>query len=255
MTTFIAAVLALAVNARAAIHTETIEYKHEDKVLVGYLAYDDSMKGPRPGILIAHEWMGTGAYTHGRAEQLAKLGYVAFALDMYGKDVHPANHEEAGKLAGSFRADRALMRARARAGLDVLKARPEADPKRLAAIGYCFGGGAMLELALDGADLKGVAVFHAPVDTPNPGDAKNIKGKILVMEGGDDAWISTESVKAFKDGMRQAKIDWQLVFYGGAVHSFTVPTAGDDPSKGMAYNAAADHRSWLELQNFLKEIF
>lgn len=245
----------MATGAQAAIRTEKVVYRQGDTELVGFLAYDDAVTGRRPGVLVAPEWWGLNDYAKRRAEQLASLGYVAFAIDMYGKGKTTADPKEAGRLAGTFRSDRQLMRARATAGLDVLKGRPQADPARLAAIGYCFGGTVVLELARSGADLKGVVSFHGGLATPNPADAKNIKGKVLVLHGADDTFESPAEIAAFQEEMRQARVDWQMVFYGGAVHSFTNPDADKAGIKGVAYNEAADRRSWRAMQDFLAEIF
>jgi dienelactone hydrolase len=202
-----------------------------------------------------HEWWGLNDYAKGRAEQLARLGYVAFALDMYGKGVSTADPKVAGELSGVFRKDRALGRARAEAGLAVLKRRPEVDPARIAAIGYCFGGMVVLEMARGGADLRGVVSFHGGLSTPNPADAKQIRGKVLVLHGADDPFESPAEIAAFQDEMRQARVDWQMNIYGGAVHAFTNPMAGSYGIKGVGYNAEADHRSWLAMRNFFDEIF
>ncbi len=242
-------------EAMAAVHTEAVEYRHVDVVLEGYLAYDDAVEGHRPGVLVVHEWKGLGDYAKRRAEQLAQLGYVAFAIDMYGKGVYATTHEEAAALSGAYRQDRRLMRDRARAGLDVLARQPLVDPERLGAIGYCFGGMTVLELARDGAPLRGVVSFHGALDTPQPEDARNIKGSVLVCHGADDSFVKPEQVAAFQQEMRDAKVDWQFVAYGGAVHSFTVPEAGSDPTTGAAYHAAADHRSWEAMSRFFHEIF
>jgi dienelactone hydrolase len=205
--------------------------------------------------VIVHEWTGHNKYVRRRAEQLAQLGYVAFALDMYGKGVLAKDSTEAAKLATPFKADRALMRKRANAGLDVLKKNERVDTTHLAAMGYCFGGTTVLELARGGADLVGVVSFHGDLDTPKPEDAKNIKGKVLALHGADDPLVKPEVVTKFEDEMRKAKVDWELVKYGGAVHSFTNPDAGNDPSKGAAYNAEADARSWQAMKDFFAEIF
>jgi dienelactone hydrolase len=246
--------LAAGIAAQAAVKTETVNYKDGKTALQGYLAYDDSIKGPRPAVLVVHEWKGFGDYVKMRAEQLAALGYTAFALDMYGKGVYAKNHEEAGKLSGVYRSDRQLMRSRATAGLNVLLKRPETDPKRVAAIGYCFGGTTVLELARGGADLAGVASFHGSLETPHPEQTASIKSKVLILQGAEDKF-TVAGLQAFQDEMRRANADWQMNVYGGAVHSFTVKEAGDDPSKGMAYDEKADKRSWQALQDFLTEIF
>ncbi len=243
------------VLAKAAVKTEVVEYKQGDTVLEGFLAYDGSKRGKLPGVIIIHEWTGIGDYVKSRAKQLAEMGYVAFAADIYGKGVTAKDHAEAAKLAGIYKSDRRLMRARAQAAFDVLKARPQVNGSKIAAMGYCFGGTTALELARSGAPLVGTISFHGGLDTPKLEDAKNIKGKVLVLHGGDDSFVPEEQINTFKKEMRDAKVDWQLVMYGGAVHGFTVPTAGNDPSSGMAYNAAADKRSFEELKRFFGEIF
>ena len=239
----------------AAIHSESVEYRHGDKVLEGYLAYDDSMEGKRPGVLVVHEWKGLGDYAKRRANELAQLGYIAFALDMYGKGVFAKTHDEAGKLAGIYFSDRTLVRARARAGLDVLLKHPLTDTRRVAAIGYCCGGTSVLELARSGAQIAGVVSFHGNLVTPHPGDAKNIKCKVLVLHGANDFFMKPDQVLAFQEEMRQAKVDWQMTYYGGCVHAFTLPEVGNDASTGLAYNELADKRSWRAMKDFFEEIF
>jgi dienelactone hydrolase len=234
---------------------ELIEYRHDDAVLEGYLAYDDQMKGKRPGVIVVHEWYGLNDYAKARAEQVATLGYIAFAIDMYGKGIRAKNVEEAAKLAGIYRSDRRLMRTRAAAGLETLRQQPLADTGRIAAIGYCFGGGTALELARSGAELSGVVSFHGNLDTPNPDDAKAIKAKVLALHGADDPLVTPEQVHAFQGEMRNAAVDWQMVIYGGAVHSFTNPASGSEPSRGIAYNEKADRRSWAAMRLFFDEIF
>jgi dienelactone hydrolase len=244
-----------ATAARAALQTKVIEYHHGDTVLEGYLAWDDSIKDKQPGVLVVHEWKGHNRYVQRRAEMLAGLGYVAFALDMYGKGVHAKTTQEAVALSNKYKNDRKLMRSRAQAGLDVLLKQEQVDPKRIAVIGYCFGGTTALELARSGADLAGVVAFHAGLITPNPADAKNIKGKVLVLHGADDPFVKPDEVAAFEKEMRDTGVDWQLTKYGGAVHSFTNPEAGDDPKAGAAYNEKADRRSWEAMRTFFHEIF
>jgi dienelactone hydrolase len=241
--------------ARAALHTEVVEYKDGAKVLEGYLAYDDATKDKVPGVLIVHEWMGHNPYVRTRAEQLAKLGYVAFALDMYGKGVHAKDPKEAAEMAGVYKNDRKLMRSRATAGLEILRKQPLVDVKRVAAIGYCFGGTTVLELARAGTDIAGVVSFHGDLATPHPEDAKNIKCKVLALHGADDPFVKPDVVTAFEEEMKKAGVDWQLVQYGGAVHSFTNPGAGKDNSKGAAYNEKADLRSWQATKDFFDEMF
>lgn len=237
------------------VKTETVEYKQGDVVLQGYLSYDASITGKRPAVLVVHDWFGVSENTKMRAEQLAALGYVALTADIYGKGVRPANGQEAGAQAGKYYKDRGLLRARARAGLDFLSARPEADPARLGVIGYCFGGATALELARSGAPVKGTVTFHGGLSTPTPADAKNITGKVLVLHGADDPNVKQEDVTAFMKEMRDAGVDWQLVQYSGAVHSFTDKRAGNDNSKGAAYNEKADKRSWKAMKDFFEEIF
>lgn len=248
-------VLTASTQALAAIQKKTVEYRDGNTVLEGYLAYDDAIQGKRPGVLVVHEWNGLGSYTKERTEQLAELGYVAFAVDMYGKGIRPKNPEESGAQANIYRSNRQLMRSRANAGLVVLQQNPLTDSNRIAAIGYCFGGGTVLELARSGANIAGVVSFHGNLDTPNPSDAKAIKAKVLVLHGANDPYVPAEQVAAFESEMRQADVDWQLMAYGGVVHSFTNPEAGNDPSKGVAYNEAADKRSWAAMKQFFAEIF
>ena len=252
---FIFLILFLGTNVQAKIHTETVEYKDGETLMEGYLAYDDAIKGKRPGVMVVHEWTGLGPYVKRRANELAELGYIAFAADIYGKGVRPKDHEEAAKVSGMYFNDRSLMRAHAKAGLEVLKNHELTDKSRIAAMGYCFGGATVLELARSGADIAGVVSFHGALATPNPEDAKNIKAKVLVFQGSEDPFVPQEAVLAFQNEMRKAGVDWQMVIFGGAVHSFTVPEAGNDPSKGMAYNEKADKRSWEMMKLFFKEIF
>ena len=242
-------------EASAGLHKEVLEYKHGDVTLEGYLVYDDSITGSRPGILVVHDRMGVGPYVKTRADQLTGLGYVAFAIDMYGKGIRPKNSEEASAQASIYRQDRQLMRSRAKVGLDVLMNHRLVDARQIAVIGYCFGGGTTLELARSGVDIAGVVSFHGNLDTPHPEDAKNIKAKVLVLHGANDPFVPQKDVTAFQDEMRQTRVDWQMVIYGGAVHSFTNPASGDDPSTGSAYDEKADRRSWEAMRRFFGEIF
>ncbi len=251
-----------AVNAQAQLRTppfhlrtQVVEYQHGNTTLEGYLAYNDAIRSKRPAVLVVHEWTGLGPYVRRRTEQLAKMGYVAFAADMYGKGIRPKNPKEAAAQAQIYRSNRQLMRTRIKAGLAQLQQQQLTDSKRIAAIGYCFGGTTVLELARSGANVSGVVSFHGGLDTPNPNDAKNIKSKVLVLHGADDPLVPTPQVLAFQDEMRQAGVDWQLVSYGGTVHSFTNPDSGNDPAEGVAYNAQSDQRSLAAMKLFFAEIF
>jgi dienelactone hydrolase len=236
------------------IVTQPLQYQQNDTVLEGYLAYDDAVSGKRPGVLVVHEWWGLNEFAKKRAEKVAELGYVALAVDMYGKGKVTQKPEEARRLASHVKST-PLMRARAKAGLEVLAKHKLVDPQRLAAMGFCFGGTTVLELAYSGVDVRGVVSFHGGLTVPKPEEMKNIKASLLVLHGANDPHIKPEAIEAFQEAMRQAGADWQMVFYGNAVHSFTNPTAGSDTSKGVAYDAKAAARSWKYLQIFLEEIF
>src|SRR5215469_14165874 len=249
------AVLLCAVNLHAAIHTETVDYKQGDTTLEGYLAYDDSISGKRPGVLIVHQWMGITDYEKMRANMLAQMGYVAFCADIYGKGNLPDSPKEAGALAGKYKGDRQLLRERVNAGLDELKSNDLVDPSRIAAIGYCFGGTTVIELARSGAQLNGVVSFHGGLDSPTPADGKNIRCKMLILAGADDPFQKPADLSAFENEMRDSKVDWQITFYGGAVHAFTQPDVGKMNLSGAKYNETADKRSWLAMKNFFADIF
>lgn len=242
-------------SAAAALHTEAVAYHDGDTLLEGYLAYDDAVATPRPAVLVVHEWQGLGDYAKHRAEQLAQLGYVGFAADMYGKGVFAKNHEEAGQLAGAYFNDRQKTRQRIQAALDVLQQHALVDPARMAAIGYCFGGMTVLELARSGAAVAGVASFHGALATPSPAQPQQVKARVLVFHGALDQHITAEHLAAFKQEMADAGANYRVVVYPDAAHSFTVPDAGSDVTTGRAYNAAADRDSWQQLEAFLREIF
>jgi len=252
------AAVALAVTAsaaRAELVTRTVEYRQGDTVLEGYLAYDTSGPAKKPGVLVFHQFTGVSGYEKKRAEQLAALGYVAFAADVYGKGVRPTARAEAGAEAGKYRANRPLLRARAQAALAALRQQPNVRSEKVVAIGYCFGGGAALELARSGADVLGVVSFHGSLTTPTPQDAKNIRGKVLVLHGAEDPHAPRADVLALEDELTKGGASWEVVLYSGAVHAFTQPDAGNDRSKGVAYDAQADRRSWERMKDFLDELF
>jgi dienelactone hydrolase len=243
----IALFVATTAIASAEIKTQRLEYKDGDTVLEGYIAWDDAKSGKRPAVLVVHDWNGLDAYEEGRARQLAELGYVGFAIDVYGKGVRPKTPQESGAQAGKYRQDLPLFRSRLNAALTAAKGLAQTEPTKTAAMGYCFGGGGVLELARSGADVKGVVSFHGSIAPADPADGKNIKGKVLAIHAAQDPSVPRTAMNAFLDEMRDGKVDYQLVVYNLNVHPFTVP--------GPSYNADADRRSWDELKRFLGEIF
>lgn len=233
----------------------TIEYQQGNTVLEGYLACPDAGPQRKPGVLLVHEWMGLVPQTKSRADQIASLGYVAFAADIFGKGVRPNNPKEAAASAAFYRSNRDILRARVQAGLEELRRQEGVDQGKIAAIGYCFGGTAVLELACSGADIQGIVSFHGGLDAPSAQAAKKIRCKVLALHGADDPIVPPAQVKVFEDDMRGGNVDWQLVKYANTVHAFTNPGAGNDNSTGVAYNADADRRSWEAMKYFFKEIF
>jgi dienelactone hydrolase len=240
--------------AAAEIHGETVIYHSEDKSFEGWFAYDRAQAGKRPAILIVQQWKGLGPDEKKRAEMLAKLGYAVFALDIYGSGVRADNPRDASALAAVYKDDRELMRSRVKIALNLFQKHPLVDSNKIAAIGYCFGGTAVLELARSGADVQGVVSFHGGLSTSMPATS-NIKASVLVLHGADDPFVPPAEVQAFEEEMRKAGADWQLVSYGKAVHSFTDFDAGSDVSRGAAYNKSADQRSWDAMRVFFQEIF
>lgn len=242
-------------TASAALKTKDIEYTSQDgAVMKGFLAVDTQKKSKKPAILIVHDWMGLGSFTKNKAKQLAKLGYVAFAVDIYGEDIRPEDTDEAAEMSTSYKSDRPLLRSHIRAAYDVVANMKEVDQDKIIVIGYCFGGTTALELARSGAPLIGTVSFHGGLATPTPQDAKNIKGRVLALHGADDPYVPPSEVAAFKQEMQAGGVDLTFLSYPGAVHAFTNPKAGNDKSKGIAYNEFADQASWQEFKQFLKEI-
>ncbi|MBI3466688.1 MAG: dienelactone hydrolase family protein [Planctomycetes bacterium] len=233
---------------QAGLQTKKVTYKHGELECHGYLAWDDSIKGPRPGVLVVHEWWGLNEYARSRAEQLAKLGYVALAADMYGEGKTTEHPQEAGQMAGKVRANVEDWRKRATAALEVLKSQPQCDTTKLAAMGYCFGGSTVLQLAFSGADLKAVVSFHGALPTPKPEEVKQIKATILVCHGADDSFIPEAAIKSFRDALDKGGAKYEFVAYPGARHSFTVPDADKHGIDGIAYNKHADEDSWKRMQ-------
>lgn len=242
--------------AAAEVKTKTVEYTDGDVKLEGFVAWDsEKVTDAAPGILVVHQWMGLTEYEQTRCKQLADLGYVAFALDIYGKGVRPSTQQQAGEFAGTYKKDRALYRRRLNLGLEQLRTQKGVASNKIAAIGYCFGGTGTLELARSGADISGVVSFHGGLDSPTPDDGKKIKAKILALHGADDPFVPAKDIDAFKAELTSAKVDWQMIYYSNAVHSFTQPMAGNDNSRGAAYNKKADERSWEAMRQFFDEIF
>lgn len=241
--------------ALAALKSQMVDYKDGDVALQGYLAFDTKFKGPRPAVLVVHEWMGLDAYAKKRADMLASLGYIAFAADIYGKGVFPKSMDEAAKISGDWKVNPAPFRARVKAGIDAMTAQKNVNAKKVAAIGYCFGGTAVLELARAGSEIQGVVSFHGGLSSKE--EVKNagvIKTKILVLNGADDPFVKRAEVQDFIEEMQKSKADWQLIDYGNSVHKFSNPEAGNDPSKGFAYNKLMDDRSWAAMKAFFNEI-
>jgi len=238
--------------ARAALHTETVTYQDGDAVLKGHLAYDESVEGKRPGALVVHEWYGLTKHPQESAQKLALLGYTALAVDMYGDGKVAKDTKEAAALAGNIKQHPELARSRFEAALETLRKHPTCDPDRVAAIGYCFGGTVVLEMARSGLDLAGVVSFHGGLTSAVPEAERTIKAKVLVCHGADDPHVPRDDVEAFEEEMRRAGADWQFISYGGAVHSFTNP---DADSEGARYHPLAARRSWEAMRNFLREVF
>lgn len=242
-------------GAEAKVVTKVVTYQDGKDTLEGYLAWDDAVAGKRPGVLVVHAWMGLDDYTKKRTEMLAERGYVAFAPDIYGKAQRPKSKDEAGKLSGKFKGDRALLRRRVSLGLAQLVADKQVDGGKTAAIGYCFGGTTVLELARAGAQVNGVVSFHGALDSPAPADAKNIKGRVLVLHGAADPYQKSADFEAFVKELNGAGVDWQLEMYGNAVHCFTHFDDKGDKATGCAYDEKADKRSWAEMLAFFGELF
>lgn len=248
-----------ALPAAAAVQGQEIEYRAADgTVLKGYLAVDASQSGRRPGVLVVHEWWGHNAYARQRADLLAALGYPALAVDMYGGGQHADHPQDAGKFAGAVRANLPLMQERFRAALELLRAQSQVDPERVAAIGYCFGGSVVLEMARAGVDLKGVASFHGSLGGGSTAQPGQVKAQVLVLNGAADSFIPAEQIAAFKAEMAAAGVNYRFVDYAGALHSFTNPAADEYARRfnlPVGYHAEADRASWEELQRFLAVIF
>ena len=236
------------------MRAESLEYQDGDVTLKGFVALDDQSNHKRPGILVMPEAFGLGKQAKDRALRLASLGYAALAGDPYGNGLEVSDLQEAITHAGAIREDNTRFRQRIRAGLDALTALPQVDADRLVVMGYCMGGSCSLEMARDGAPLKGVVSFHGALETQSPAEPGKVQAKVLVCHGADDPFVPVEHVTAFEEEMTRAGVDWQVISYGGTVHSFTNPEA-DGSIEGICYNKQADERSWQAMQAFFDEIF
>ena len=250
--------MAAVTYAAQKIEGTTVEYASQGVTFKGYLAYDENLKGKRPGVLVVHEWWGLNDYARRRAQMLAELGYTALAVDMYGDGKTAMHPDDAGKFSSELMKNFDVAKGRFMAAIEFLKQQPTVDPTRIAAIGYCFGGGVVLNMARQGVDLKGVASFHGSLSAVKPAAPGMVRAKVLVLHGADDKFIKPEEIEAFKKEMSEAGVDYMFISYPGVLHSFTNPDAdalGRKFALPLAYNADADKKSWEELKMFLKRIF
>ena len=251
----VAAWLAFAPPAphRARIQTKEVEYREGGTVLKGFIAWNDAVAGKRPGVLVVHEWWGLNDHARNQARRLAKAGYVGFALDMYGAGKVTTHPQEAQAFATEATKDPAVVAARFNAALDLLKRDPHVDPARIAAIGYCFGGGVVLGMARSGADLAAVVSFHGSLGTKSPAEPGKVKARVLVLAGGADPFVPPEQVETFRKEMQAAGARFDIVTYPGAKHGFTNPDAGTYGMPQLAYDAAADRQSWAAMLKLFRE--
>ncbi|MGM0575997.1 MAG: dienelactone hydrolase family protein [Myxococcota bacterium] len=240
------------------IETEEVRYEGGGVTMQGYLAWDASMTGERPGVLVVHEWWGHNDYARKRARMLAELGYTAIAVDMYGDGKTAEHPSEAGEFTKEVMSDLPAARERFEAAVETLREHPTVRPDDVAAIGYCFGGGVVLHMARAGFDLDGVASFHGSLATETPAEPGDVEAEILVLHGGADELVPEEQVEAFRDEMERAGADYDVVVYDGAMHSFTNPDAdarAEEFGLPLAYDAEADRKSWERLEAFLERVF
>lgn len=239
----------------AKVQSRVVPYTYGENAYEGFLAWDDSVEGKRPGILVVHEWWGLNDYTRSRAEQLAGMGYVAFAVDMYGKGKVTTHPEKAGEWAKLTTSHVEEWFGRAQEGLKVLQGDPYVDLTRLAAIGYCFGGATVMQLVYGGVSVKGVVNFHGSLPLPPASKLSNHSAKVLIAHGASDPFLKADHIEQFKAALDTAEIDWQMVWYSGAQHSFTNPSADQYGLKGAKYDRQADQRSWTHMKQFFDELF
>src|SRR5213594_1170244 len=239
----------------ATVKTREIEYRQGDTVLQGFIAWDDAARGKRPGVLVVHEWWGHNEHARNQARRLAEAGYVGFALDMYGKGKVATHPKDAEAFMTEATKDPETLPARFNAALDQLRRDPHVDPEKIAAIGYCFGGGVVLGMARSGADLDAVVSFHGMLATKTPAEKGRIKARILVLAGGADPMVPPAQVEAFKKEMTDAGARFEVISYPGAKHSFTNPRADKAGMDGLAYDAQADSQSWAEMLKLFEQVF
>ena len=251
----VAFLIAPAPFAFAEVETKEVTYRQGDTELQGFFAWDGSAKGRRPGVLVVHEWWGHNPHARNQAMRLAKAGYVGFALDMYGKGKLATHPEDAQAFATEASKDPQLVKARFLAALDVLRKDPHVDPERIAAIGYCFGGGVALAMARQGVDLDAVVTFHGAIATQQPAVPGAVKARILVLNGADDGMITADQITAFKKEMTAARAQFEFVNLPHAKHSFTNPDADKVGMPALAYDAEADKASWAAMLKLFAEVF
>lgn len=246
---------AFCTTAHGKVVTATVAYEADGKKMEGFFAYDDSTEGKRPSVLVVHEWWGLNDYARSRARQLASMGYAAFALDMYGEGKTTTHPKEAAGWTREITENIQLWRKRAEAGLNVLRENPRTDPSRIAAIGYCFGGATVQQLAYGGADVRGVVSFHGSLVPPPEGGTNQVKAKILICHGSADPFTKPDQLEAYLVAMNKTDLDWQMIIFGGAKHSFTNPEADKAGMEALQYDRSADLRSWSYMKVFFDEIF
>ena len=245
--------VAFVANSHAAVKSRVVQYEAGGVPLQGYMAWDDAAKGKRPGVIVVHEWWGHNQHARNAADKLAKAGYVAFALDMFGQGKVTTHPDSAQGFVAEAMGDAEAIPTRFDAALALLKADAHVDPARIGAIGYCFGGAVVLGMARAGEDLKAVGTFHGALATQHPAEPGKVKAKLLVQTGADDPMVNAEAVAAFEKEMKAAGADFRVITYPGAKHSFTNPNADKAGVPGLAYNASADQKSWAELLKFFKK--
>jgi len=252
---FLASAALAVLGAEAKVVTRTVAYEQDGQKLQGYLAYDDAKAGPRPGVLVIHEWWGLNDYTKMRTRQLAEMGYVAFAADMYGDGKTTRDPKEAQAWSSAVSGQAGLLALRSKAGLDVMRREKMTDVEKMAAIGFCFGGTTVLELAYAGVPLKGVVTFHGGLVVPDAQQARKIRAPIVILHGAADTFVDPETLEGMRKALDAAKVDWFMVSYARAVHAFTNPDADSFKIPGIGYNEKAAQRSWDEMARFFQVQF